>query len=77
MGGSRLAGSLAGGEYIEVFRFLDLLRGDAMLFVVLQLLFATAVGLIDGHLHTLRYLVGIHDDHAVHVSGGTSGSLRQ
>ena len=71
------AGSLVGGKHIEVLRFLDLLGRDAVLFVVLQLFLATAVGFVDGQLHAVRYLVGIHDDHAVHVTGGTPGSLCQ
>ena len=71
------AGSLVGGKHIEVLGFLDLLWCDAVLFVVLQLLLATAVGLVDGQLHAVRYFVGIHDDHTVHVTGGTSGSLCQ
>ena len=48
-----------------------------MFFVVFQLLFAAAVGLVDGQLHAFRNFVGIHDDHAVNIAGGTSGSLRQ
>ena len=40
--------------YIAVLGFLDLLWCDAVLFVVLQLLLATAVCLVDGQLHACR-----------------------
>ena len=49
--------------------FLDLLRSDAMFFVVFKLLFAPTVGFVDGFLHTVRDAVGIHDSLAMYVAG--------
>ena len=48
---------------------LDLLRSDAVRFVVSQLLLTASVGLVDGLLHAVCYLVGIHDDLSVYVTG--------
>ena len=45
--------------------------------VILQLFFTAAVRLVNSQLHTFRYFVGVHDDHAVYITGSTSGSLCQ
>lgn len=55
--------------------FLNLAGHDAVLLVIFQLQAAAAVGLVDGLLHRLRNGIGIHDDLAVNVTGGTAGRL--
>ena len=46
-----------------------------MFFVVFKLLFAPAVGFVDGFLHTVRDAVGIHDSLAMHVAGRAAYGL--
>ena len=53
------------------------LRSDVVRFVVSQLFFAPAVGLVDRLLHALRDFVCIHDYTPVQVSGGTAYGLCQ
>ena len=48
-----------------------------MLFVILLLNTAAAVGLDDSALHRIGHAVGVHDDHTVGVSCGTSDCLDQ
>jgi len=38
---------------------------------------ATALGLGDGTLHAVGHHIGVHDDHALRVAGGTSDGLDQ
>ena len=52
-------------------------RGDAVLLVVGLLEGAAAVRLADGAHHAVRHHVGVHDDLAVHVSGGAADGLHQ
>ena len=58
-------------------RLLDALRRDAVRGVVLDLLFAAAVGLGDGALHRAGHLVGIEDHLAVDVARGAADGLDQ
>ena len=49
--------------------------GDAVFFVVGFLLFAAAVGLVDGALHGVGHLVGVEDGAAFDVAGGSADGL--
>ena len=53
----------------------DGLRGDAVFFVVGVLLFAAAVGFVDGALHGVGHLVGVEDGAAFEVAGGAADGL--
>lgn len=55
----------------------DGLRCDAIGLVVGHLFLASAACLLDGELHGVCHLVGIHDHHAVEVSGRTADGLGQ
>ena len=46
--------------------------GDAVFFVVGDLLFAAAVGFVDGALHGFGHLVGVEDGAAFKVAGGAA-----
>jgi len=70
-------GGSGGRERVEVEGLADLAGRDAVLLVVADLLLAAAAGLLDGEAHALGDVVGIHDDEAVDVAGGTSGGLRE
>ena len=48
-----------------------------VLLVVAQLFHAAALRFVNGLLHGARYLVGIHNDEAVHVAGGAASRLRE
>ena len=61
----------------DVQRLLDLRRCDAVLFIVFQLLGASAQGLIDGELHGDGDGISIHDDLAVDVTCSTASRLCQ
>ncbi len=53
----------------------DGLRGDAVLFVVGSLVFAAAVGFVDGAAHGVGHLVGVEDGAAFEVAGGAADGL--
>ena len=57
--------------------FDDGLGCNAVLGVVSQLDFATTVSLVDGALHRLGDMVGVHDDTPVEVACGASHGLCQ
>ena len=48
---------------------------DAVLLVVGYLLFAAAVGLVDGALHGVGHVVGVEDGAAFEVAGGAADGL--
>ena len=75
-GGFGLGGGFdIGGKDIEVLALDDLTGCDAVLLVVAQLFLTTTVGLVDGLLHALGNLVGIHDDQSVDVACRTTCCL--
>ncbi len=51
------------------------MRSDAVFFVVGFLLFAAAVGFVDGALHGVGHLVGVEDGAAFDVAGGAADGL--
>ncbi len=53
----------------------DGLRGDAVLFVEGYLLFAAAIGFVDGALHGVGHLVGVEDGAAFDVTSGSADGL--